>query len=178
MSQIRDYLSRTRDGASRSFLPLKAKTRTAFGGASVKDEDDGTLAGRIRIAMVSAGIPTPADLARKAKLHRQAVHKYLNGENEKLTPEKLYKLADALKVNPRWLAFGPPESPVPPRTIDPAAAELIQIRETLEKAESRDAKVAADNWVTAGRDLVRILTPTSSANPFVPPVKGRKERQK
>lgn len=146
----------------------KEETRVSDAG------EEATLAGRIKLGMTNAGITTPAELARKAKLHRQAVHKYLNGENEKLTPEKLYRLADALKVNPRWLAFGPPESPVPPQAIDPAAAELIQIKETLDKAESREARQAADNWVTAGRDLVRILTPSSPANPFS---KSKKEKQ-
>lgn len=124
--------------------------------------------------MVTAGIRTPAELARRAKLHRQMVHKYLTGENEKLTPEKLFRLADALKVNPRWLAFGPPESPVPPTTLDPEAAEIVQIKATLDASPSREALDARDNWVTAGRNLVRILTPTSPANPF--PSKGRKER--
>lgn len=133
---------------------------------SVTSEDEGTLAGRIKLAMVSAGIPTPAELARRAKLHRQAVHKYLSGENEKLTPDKLFKLADALNVNPRWLALGPPETPVPPRAIDPEAAELIQIKETLDRAPSQEAKDARENWLTHGRDLVRILTPKSTANPF------------
>lgn len=125
--------------------------------------------------MVNAGIQSPAELARRAKMHRQAIHKYLSGEHEKLTPDKLFKLADALKVNPRWLAFGPPETPVQPRAIDPEADELIQIKETLDQADSPDARAARDNWVTQGRNLVRILTPGSPANPF-PPQKGRKAR--
>lgn len=125
--------------------------------------------------MVAAGIPTPSELARRAKLHRQAIHKYLNGENEKLTPDKLFRLADALKVNPRWLAFGPPESPVQPRAVDPEASELIQIKETLEQTGTEAAKAARESWITHGRNLVRILTPASPANPF-PPRKPRKER--
>lgn len=128
--------------------------------------------------MFNAGIHTPAELARRAKLHRQAIHKYLAGENEKLTPDKLFRLADALKVNPRWLALGPPESPVQPTAIDTEAAELIQIKETLDKAGSHEARTARDNWLTHGRDLVRILTPSSTANPFAARGKGRKEPQK
>jgi transcriptional regulator with XRE-family HTH domain len=116
--------------------------------------------------MVNAGIHTPAELARRAKLHRQAVHKYLAGENEKLTPEKLFKLADALRVNARWLAFGPPESPTPSRSLDPEAEELVQIKETLDRADNPKARDARDTWLSHGRDLVRILTPASSANPF------------
>lgn len=127
--------------------------------------------------MVNAGIHTPADLARRASLHRQAISKYLNGENDKLTPKKLYALAKALNVNAEWLAFGPPHSPVPPTVIDTAAAELIQIRDQLEKAGTSDARAAMDNWVTTGRDLVRILTPKSAGNPFGAAPKG-KVRQK
>lgn len=139
-------------------------------------KEDATLSGRIKIGMANAGIHTPAELARRAKLHRQMVHKYLNGENEKLTPEKLFKLADALKVNPRWLAFGPPESPVPPSSLDPEASELVQIKQTLDQAPSKEARDARDNWLSQGRNLVNILTPKSPANPFPPPPKGKKER--
>lgn len=176
LSQIRDDLSRTRDLSvssvlfrGRDFVEGKASVGvkvTGVAGANRLREEDDTLAGRIRIGMVTAGIQTPAELARRAKIHRQAVHKYLNGENEKLTPEKLYRLSDALNVNARWLALGPPHTPVKPKFLDPDMHELVQIKETLDKVDSDHAREAIEAWVSHGRNLVKLLTPASPANPF------------
>ena len=127
--------------------------------------DEATLAGRIKIGMASAGISGSADLGRRMKVNRQTVHRWINGEGDKLTPEMLFKLADALKVNPRWLALGPPHSPVPPHIPSPDQAEVLQIHQALDQLERGDAK---DTWLSSGRDLVRILTPASPNNPFPP----------
>lgn len=117
--------------------------------------------------MATSGIKTPAELAKKLRIHRQTVHKWVDGQSDKLTPEYLFALADALQVNPRWLAFGPPESPVQPQTLDPEQAEVVQIKTTLEHA-SPEAK---DQWLTSGRSLVKIVAPKSTANPFTTKVK-------
>ena len=120
--------------------------------------------------MTNAGLRKPSELANLLGVHRQTVGKWLNGDVEDLTPEMLFKLADALNVNPRWLYAGPPESPIKPRVLDPEQEELVQIKETLEKSNV-DAK---EQWLSSGRSLVRIVTPASRANPFPAKPKVRK----
>lgn len=116
------------------------------------------------MGMVSAGIRNPSELARRMKIHRQTAHKWFDGQSDNLTPEMLFKLADILHVNPRWLAFGQPESPVAPRQIDTEAEELIQIRDALPP----DAR---DDWLKHGRTLVRHTAPKSTTNPFPAKIK-------
>lgn len=132
-----------------------------------KAREDATLAGRIRMGMAAAGLRTPAELARRMKINRQTVYRWTDGQGDKLTPEMLFKLSDALGVNPRWLALGPPETPVPPSQLDHETQELIQVRDALHNANP-DAK---DQWVSQGRDLVKLVAPKSIANPF--PVKTK-----
>lgn len=122
-------------------------------------KEEATLAGRIKLAMATAGIDTPAKLAKKMKVNRQTVHRWISGEGDKLTPEMLFRLADALTVNPRWLALGPPHSPVPPSIPTVDEAEVLDVHRRLPDA-------AKDTWLSSGRDLVKILTPASPGNPF------------
>ena len=122
---------------------------------------DATLAGRIRIGMVQAGIRTPAELARRMRVNRQTVHRWINSEGDKPTPEMLFKLSDALGVNARWLAMGPPHSPVKPHIPSVEEGELLVLFRNLPQA-------AKDSWVSSGRDLMKLLTPSSAANPFIP----------
>lgn len=130
-----------------------------------QDEGDVTLAGRIKIAMAAAGIDTPAKLAKKMGVNRQTVYRWVDGEGDKLTPDMLFRLSDALNVNARWLAFGPPLSPAKPTMLDHDTQELIQLRDALPQ-EGRD------QWISQGRALVKLLSPQSAANPF--PAKTKK----
>lgn len=93
------------------------------------------------------------------KVNRQTVHRWIAGEGDKLTPDMLFRLADALEVNPQWLALGAPHSPVKPHIPSVEQAELIALYESLPAA-------ARDTWVSSGRDLIKLLTPTSANNPF------------
>lgn len=117
--------------------------------------------------MSAAGMRRPADLQSKMGVSRQTVSKWLNGHVEELTPAMLFKLSDALNVNARWLALGPPTTPIKPMIVDPETAEVLQIRDALESA-SPDAK---DQWLSQGRGLVRVVAPKSPANPFPAKVK-------
>lgn len=126
---------------------------------TVSKREDATLAGRIRIGMASAGISSPAELARRMKVNRQTVHRWIAGEGDKLTPEMLFRLADALEVNPQWLALGAPHSPVKPHIPSVEESELIALYEKLPAA-------AKESWVSSGRDLIKLLTPSSKTDPF------------
>lgn len=117
-----------------------------------------TLAGRIRIGMVQAGITNPTELARKMKANRQTVHRWVNGEGDKITPRLLFRMADILKVNPRWLALGEGSPTMP---TDPSLEESEAL--ALFRALPEAGKQA---WLSQGRDLGRLLAPVSSNNPF------------
>lgn len=112
--------------------------------------------------MAQAGIHSVAELARRMKVNRQTVHYWVSGQGDKLTPDLLFKLSDVLNVNARWLALGPPNSPVKPISPDPSRMELVQIFAALPQE-------AREQWVSNGRSLVKILSPKSKANPY--PVK-------
>lgn len=112
--------------------------------------------------MAAVGIATPSELARRMKVNRQTVHLWLTGQRAKLTPEMLYRLVDVLNVSARWLAFGPPYSPVRPVQMDPTRHELISIFEALDDQ-------AKEQWLSSGRTMVRLTAKASINNPF--PVK-------
>lgn len=118
-----------------------------------------TLAERIKAAMAQAGIQTPAELARRMGVSRQTVQNWVNGRSENITPEMLYKLCDAVRVNGRWMALGPPHSPVMPAFLTPDEAEILQIARALHKDP-------LEQWVSIGRSLVRASPTPSTANPY------------
>lgn len=121
--------------------------------------EEETLQGRIRMAMAAAGISTPSELARRMKVNRQTVHNWTTGRGDKLTPQMLYALSDALNVNARWLALGPPHSPAKPAFLNPEEHETLQIRRALDSE-------TLDQWLSHGRTLVRLTAKASAANPF------------
>lgn len=118
-----------------------------------------TLAERIRAAMAQAMISTPSDLARKMGVSRQTVQNWISGRSDKITPDMLYKLCDAVNVNGRWMALGPPHSPVKPTFLTPDDGEVLEISRALDDA-------TREQWVSVGRSLVRAATPASKANPY------------
>lgn len=101
-----------------------------------------------------------ADLARKLKIDRQLVNKWVHGQVGRLTPKNLFALADVLNVDARWLAFGPPESPLKGRRLTIEDNEILEIAAAL-KPKTRDA------WVSSGREWVRLTAEASVSNPFV-----------
>lgn len=109
--------------------------------------------------MAARGLTRPSELARRMKLSRQTVHNWTTGRGENLTPEMLYRLADALEVNPRWLALGPPNVPAAPVYLSPEDQEVLEIRNMLE-TDTRE------QWLTHGRTIARLTSRPSAANPF------------
>ena len=120
--------------------------------------DASTLSGRIQIAMLSAGIPTPSDLARRMKVGRQTVHRWLSGASDKITPQLLFTLSDALNVNAKWLALGEPPM-WKPTALQIDEKELVDLYRALDPS-------VRDDWVSRGRELVIRTTPKSPINPF------------
>lgn len=64
-----------------------------------------TLSERLVDAMEMAGISN-AELARLVGVTRSAVTHWVNGTSPNIRPEHLFRVADALNVEARWLAIG------------------------------------------------------------------------
>lgn len=115
--------------------------------------------------MAAAGIRSPAELARKMEVPRQTVYRWTRGEGDKLTPEMLYRLADALNANARWIAEGPPWSPVRPRHLSPEQNMVLEIYAQL----TPDLR---EEWVKNGNTLVRL---SSQSAPIYSPIPTRRK---
>lgn len=77
-----------------------------------------------------------AVLAEKVGISRQSVFAWENGETKAVKPENLFKAADNLEVNARWLATGEgPKSPELNRTINSETLKLAAL--DVEKAVSK-----------------------------------------
>ncbi|AHG23445.1 hypothetical protein O197_29 [Edwardsiella phage eiAU-183] len=64
-----------------------------------------TLAERIRSEMTKQAM-TPAQLARATGLSRPFISQLLNGNAESMNSKNLFRMADVLRCDPRWLAEG------------------------------------------------------------------------
>jgi transcriptional regulator with XRE-family HTH domain len=129
-----------------------------------KTEDDMTMQGRIRMQMAANGIHSDAELARKLKLRRQTVHKWMNGDSKNLTPENIFRLSDVLKCSARWLMLGPPVRPDKPLTLDEQKAEVVHLYDAFGK--NREVR---KSWIDAGKALVRESTDPSPVEPLKRP---------
>lgn len=117
-----------------------------------------TLAGRIKIGMAAKGIKNPTELAKRLKMRRQTVHKWLSGDVEKLDAASLFLLADELELSARWLATRDGQ-PQPKRTISPDDQRVIDLYNGL-KPEARAA------WVQTGDTMLKLTGETSKNQPF------------
>lgn len=91
--------------------------------------DPMTFAKRLREARAAAGI-TQQQLADSCQLTKGAVSAWENGVTDSILAENLFCVADALHVDPRWLATGE-ESPTAslaalPPEVQAAVRALIE----------------------------------------------------
>lgn len=101
----------------------------------------------------------PAELAKKAGVSKQLVHGWIKSSSDQISTDLLFQVADALEMNPRWIATGK-GSPTPPAEMDPDEAECIHLYRNL-KVDPRDA------WMRQGRELQRLTGDGPSASmPF------------
>lgn len=117
-----------------------------------------TLSGRIRIGMAAKGIKNPADLARRIKVNRQTVHKWLAGQVTKLEPEFLFKLADELGLDPRWLATREGE----PQPLLRMSLDQKRVLELYLALNPQLRRV----WIKSGDAMLQETGQTSAAQPF------------
>lgn len=118
-----------------------------------------TLSARLKIAMGSAGFKNASELARKLGIPRATVSSWLTGARSELTPAYLFRLADVLDCSARWLALGPPNTPVKGSRLDPEERAILDLWKSLPE-QARDA------WAKQGHDLLRLLTPPSRVSPI------------
>lgn len=117
-----------------------------------------SLSGRIKIGMMMQGISSPAELASRLHLNRQTVHKWLSGEVSAIEPEHLFKLAELLEVDPKWLATQKGD-PQPPERVTP---ELRQLIATYNALGERDQRLLQKH----GTSMLEETGKTSPAQPF------------
>lgn len=160
MSTPRDAMSRRVDAAM-SKKPNKI--------------DIATLAGRIQTQMTTRGIATESELARLVTkrlgraVHRQKVHKWLNGESQNMELDALFALADVLECSARWLALkqGGPQKAV---QLDVEKTRAVVLYDELAKHEKRNL---VDKWLRQGHDLLEAAEPEPTKTV---PFRGSPER--
>lgn len=94
-----------------------------------------TLAERLADSMRMAGLSN-ADLARLVGVTRSAVTHWVNGTSPNVRPEHLFRAADVLNVEARWLATG-----AGPRTRQHLSAQQAKILDAYHQL-SPDAREA------------------------------------
>ena len=89
------------------------------------------------------GIATPAEFADKLGVSRQTGYKWYSGQSPNIAAKDLFKVADALDCNPRWLltGLGPKAAAFRPRSEN----ELRIINAYRVSPEERRAIV--DAWL-------------------------------
>lgn len=133
--------------------------------------DSSTFRGRLRGAMRAAGILKQTDLAAKMDLPRQTINKWLNGETKNMTHENLFRLADVLKVNAKWLTLGGDFSPVQPKHLRPDETAVLSVFHQLEKLDVE----TCDAWLQIGRSYLK-HQPQSVASPYHPAPHHKKHK--
>lgn len=119
-----------------------------------------TLVQRIKLGCANAGIVSDSDLSRRMGINRQTVNRWTTGKGDKIQPEMLVKLADALNVSLRWLATGTGEMAKEAR-LTHQEIEILALWKSLPSA-------ARDHWLSQGRDLASLLGKNGANNPFSP----------
>lgn len=99
---------------------------------------------RIRQVIEGNAEMTVRSVSLAAGLSDSALHKFLSGATDSLTLKTVDKLADALGVDPRWLAYG---EGTPER-----ATKVEQIMERLDKADQERALRMLEAFVRTGTD--------------------------
>ena len=107
--------------------------------------------------MAAKGIHSAAGLARKMKLPRQTIHRWLNGETEHIHPELVYRLSDVLECSARWLVM---------RDVAPSRAQRLNLDEQRVLALFKALPEAVrDSWVNTGDTLLVATTQPSRIHP-------------
>lgn len=92
-----------------------------------------TLGKRLLTARKLSGL-TQAELTKKSGVSQQLISRIENDKVESTT--EVFKLADALNVNPRWLATGDGEMESEKRTASDASKDEIKAIRLLRKLTS------------------------------------------
>jgi transcriptional regulator with XRE-family HTH domain len=127
-----------------------------------KDPIKTTFLERLNGALTAMTVDTksPTEVGKFLGVNKQTAARWLAGGEPSIG--MLFKIADKLKVNPRYLAEGTlPIEPEP--RLDPREYEAVtQIFRVLAKHN----KKALDEWLRSGRKLVELTTPTGAENPY------------
>jgi transcriptional regulator with XRE-family HTH domain len=98
---------------------------------------------RIRAVLDEKGL-SARKVSLDAGLSDSALHKFLTGSTDSLTLKTVDKIADALGVDPRWLAYGEGD-PEP-------AGELTHIWERIAERDRDQARRVLESFTRTGTD--------------------------
>lgn len=106
-----------------------------------------TFGQRLRMAMGMRGIKTQAQLAQDFGVSRQTVNSWMK-RGSSIDADNLFRLADMLQCNARWLYYGPPTSPHK-IFVTEEMSKISEIADSLEKDE-------LEHWISQGRLLAKL----------------------
>lgn len=116
-----------------------------------------TLSERVRLAMEQAGLDQVA-LARACRITPVSVNDWLSGKTKSLKAEPAIDAAEALKVNPRWLACGKgPQSPDRNQSLTDQETSLLDAYRRLPAGWAYYLRRKADELATIADSLPEFL---------------------
>lgn len=98
-------------------------------------------ASRLRASMIAAGVQSIRELARRAEIPHQTLHRILKSDVGIVGAEVLMRLSRSLRVDPEWLLSGE-GSATPPMRVTPDEAVLLERYRALPE-EQRECMVLA-----------------------------------
>lgn len=99
---------------------------------------------RIRFIIEQNEEMTVRGVSLAAGLSDSALHKFLTGATDSLTLKTVDKLAEALGVDPRWLAYGEGD----PET----ASDIANIWDRISEEQRAQAKAILETFARTGTD--------------------------
>jgi transcriptional regulator with XRE-family HTH domain len=91
--------------------------------------------------MLAAGMSTPAQLAKRCGVSRQAATRWLAMAEAEIPATRLFAVAERLRVRPTWLVAG--EGPMQPMP------EVRRVRAVLEKLSKKQCEA----WLRFGERM-------------------------
>jgi transcriptional regulator with XRE-family HTH domain len=110
-----------------------------------------SITDRLNAAFDRSGL-SQAELARMVGLTRGSINSWLRGRSINIRPEHLFAVADALRVEARWLATG--AGPMERQLINGDIRTLLDSYATL-RTDEREAVRLLVNQIAEGRSEYR-----------------------
>lgn len=125
-----------------------------------------TFVTRLADAMKKEGLKGPVELGKRLKVNKQTASKWINGQTTRLAAADLYRIADGLRVSPRWLWKGGDIPMISKPSIGAEEERLIGIFRSLPPEWRQD-------WLEDGQRTAERLGKANTLNPYPRAAKAR-----